>query len=108
LNLLKWKTSFKLKKFSKVLWQPLESIAKTLKIAAQNPDFVKTVAKNGFGKGLKATAGALAAERIMHKLKVGHIYEYKIEGLINSQPSKEFFSFKLNGPSYIRKPDRKK
>jgi hypothetical protein len=76
-----------------------------LKTAIQNPEFIKIAAKNGVGKGIKATGLGLAGEHLIHKSKVGQVYEYQVEKSLNNgkHPSGKPFFFKPNGPSILEK-----
>lgn len=73
-----------------------------LKGALPEPEFLKIIFKNGAG---------LAVEHTLHKVKIGQIYEYKLDSYLNNgkhSSNKQPFSFKDNGPSLLEKfMDRK-
>jgi hypothetical protein len=76
-----------------------------LKAAIKNPEFIKVLAKNGAGKAIAGTGIAIATEHTLHSAKVGQIYEYKVDQLINGgkHSSGKPFAFNPNGPSLLDK-----
>jgi hypothetical protein len=82
-----------------------------LKGALPEPEFLKIIFKNGAGKAIVGTGAGLAVEHTLHKVKIGQIYEYKLDSYLNNgkhSSDKQPFSFKDNGPSLLEKfMDRK-
>nr|WPV72387.1 NADH dehydrogenase subunit 11a [Navicula sp.] len=81
-----------------------------LKVAVKNPEFVKTIFKNGGGKVVAGTGVALVTEHTMHQLKFGQIYDYKMDQYMNGgkHSSGQPFSLKHNGPSLLKSLFQKK
>ena len=74
-------------------------------IVAGRPEYLKILFKNGAMKIVAAGGVALVAEHAIHKAKVGQIYEYKVDQIMNDgkHSSEKPFSFKDNGPSILEK-----
>ena len=87
--------------FNKYCGNPFGAI----KAAIKNPEFIKVAAQNGVGKAVVGTGAALATEHMMHKAKVGQLYEYYADKWVNDNihSSKQPFKFKPNGPSILDK-----
>jgi hypothetical protein len=77
----------------------------TIKAAIKNPEFFKIAFKNGVGKAVVGTGCALVAEHILHKAKIGQIYEYKVDEFLNGgkHSTGKPFSFEPNGASLLDK-----
>ena len=74
-----------------------------LKAAINHPDFINVAVKNGIGKGIYVTGGALTTEHVLHKSKIGQVYQYQTEKYLNggTHPSGKPFVFRPNGSSIL-------
>lgn len=75
---------------------------KVLKTAVKHPEWIKVLAKNGASKVISCTGIAIVAEHTRHKAKIGQLYEYTAEKVLNGE-GKEPFRSQPNGPSLLEK-----